>query len=143
MRGFEDQAKDFADTDASKSHSATVIGSRLYHAPEVRPHQERGRKADVFALGCVYSEMLTVCRGTSLEEYREARIGAGSSVFRDSLDAVREWVCGLGTRTQGDKLHEALMTVILEMIEKDKDRMVTSDKALNSLKWERALFCVE
>lgn len=136
-------AKDFADTDASKSHGAIVIGSRLYHAPEVRPRQERGRKADVFALGCVYSEMLTVCKGKWIEDYRDARLEGGSTVFRDCLKTVRNWVIGFETSQHPDRLDGLLVDVILGMIEEDHNQRLSSEQALNSLKDERALFCVE
>lgn len=143
-------AKDFADVDTSKSRGPTVVGSRHYHAPEVKPKLDRGRKADVFALGCVFSEMLTVCKGKSIEDYREARLDAGSMYFRECLDMVNEWVDGLGGKGKpqvqhqgGDRLHDLLVAVIKGMLEEDKDDRYTSEKALNYLKSERALFCVE
>lgn len=55
-------AKDFAGLDTSTSHGHNVQGAFVYRAPEVIPNQKRGRQADVFALGCVYSKMFTVTR---------------------------------------------------------------------------------
>lgn len=48
--------KDFAETNASTSRGLKVKGTMVYRAPEVLPGMTRSRKADVFALGAVYSE---------------------------------------------------------------------------------------
>lgn len=135
-------AKDFAETDASTSLSDKVKGTTLYRAPEVVPGKPRGRKADVFALGCVYSEMLTVIRKKSLAEYRDARREAGSVVFRESLTEVKRWLQSL-ERTE---LSDLLVDQILGMIKKDtggNDGRLDASTALNYLKGERKLFCVE
>ena len=137
-------AKDYTDADTSKSGGAAAIGSRHYHAPEILSKQVRGSSADVFALGCVYSEMLTVCRGKSPEEYRNARRGrgGGGAVFGECLETVREWVVGFKGKSI-DRLHGLLVEVILGMLNEDPEDRLTSERALNILKCERALFCVE
>lgn len=136
-------AKEFTDAHDSRSNSSRVVGSRAYHAPEVRPQQYRGRAADVFALGCVYSEMLSICRspGRSLVEYRDARETHGSTIFRDCLAKVRQWVSDVGD--QKNKLNDLLIHQILRMIREKADERDTSEQALNTLKQERALFCIE
>lgn len=47
-----------------------------YCAPEVAAKGKRGRSADVFSLGCVFAEMITVHLGRSLEEMHQ-RLGMG------------------------------------------------------------------
>ena len=49
-------AEDFSGLDTSASINASRYGTPVYWAPET----QRGRSADVFSLGCVFSEMLTV-----------------------------------------------------------------------------------
>ena len=135
-------AKDFAETDASTSHGDKVKGTTLYRAPEVVPGKPRGRKADVFALGCVYSEMLTVIKKKSLAQYRAARREAGSVVFRESLTEVERWLRSL-ERTE---LSDLLVDEILGMIKKNTDGIdgrLDAKTALNYLRDERKLFCVE
>lgn len=53
-------AKDFAGQNTSTLHSYDVQETFVYHAPEVVSNQSRGRKADVFTLGCLYLEIFTV-----------------------------------------------------------------------------------
>lgn len=132
-------AKDFAETNISASGSQNVRGTFVYLAPEVLPNRKRGRKADVFALGCVYSEMFTVTQGKSAEEYRDARQEAGSTAFRDCLPAVEEWLSLFNSKG----LNALLVDQILSMIDKNVDKRHTAEQAVNFLKRERALFCVE
>ena len=132
-------AKDFAEVDTSNSQGEKVHGTPVYRAPEVKPGHKRGSKADVFALGCVYSEMFTVAHGKSLEEYRTVRHDAGSTQFRDCLPTVQMWLRSFET----NKLSELLMDQILSMIDATVEERHTAEQAVLFLKREPALFCVE
>ena len=136
-------AKDFADTDRSASKSAVVVGTPNYRAPEVKASQERGRKADTFALGCVFSEMLSVCCHLTIEDYREMRIDAGSTIFRDCLQPARDWVVRLGKTSSSNSSHAMVADTILGMIEEDANVRWSLDQALNFMRNEQALFCAE
>lgn len=129
-------AKDFAELDTSTSDDQKVQGTVVYRAPEVVFNRKRGRKADVFALGCVYSEMFTVIQGKSVEEYRDARQNAA---FRDCLPTVQTWLRSF--EHQG--LSAVLVDQILSMIAEDIEKRHTAEQAVNFLKRERSLFCVE
>lgn len=132
-------AKNFAEKNTSTSRGHDVQGTFAYRAPEVIPNQERGRKAYVFALGCVYSEMFTVTQGKSVEEYRDARQETGSTSSRDCLPAVEAWLKSFERKG----LSALLIDQILSMIDKMVDKRHTAEQAVNFLKRERALFCVE
>ncbi|KAF7502388.1 hypothetical protein GJ744_005966 [Endocarpon pusillum] len=132
-------AKDFAEIHMSTSHGDKVQGTPVYRAPEVLPNQQRGRRADVFALGCVYSEMFSITQEKSLEEYRAARQEADSIAFRDCLPKVKKWLKVF----EKEKLSRVLVDQILSMMERNVDERPTAEKALNFLKREPALFCVE
>jgi serine/threonine protein kinase len=132
-------AEDFAELNTSTSRGDRMQGTLTYRAPETLPNRKRGRKADVFSLGCVYSEMFTITQGKSLEEYRDARQEAGSTAFRDCLPKVENWL----RLFERNKLSDLLVDQILSMIEKNVDKRPTSEKAVNFLRRERALFCVE
>ena len=135
-------AKDLTDMDASTAQGYKVRGNRLYRAPEVVPNQVRGRKADVFSLGCVYSEMFTITQEKTLKEYREYREHGhetGEGEYRDCIGKVEAWLMkfernGLGT---------LLVDEILCMIKKDTAERHSAEQAMHYLKPERALFCVE
>ncbi|KAG8527905.1 uncharacterized protein KY384_006821 [Bacidia gigantensis] len=133
-------AKDFADQSTSISQGAKPAGTPTYRAPETVPNHPRGRRADVFSLGCVFSEMYTVSRGKSLQEFREYRQKAKQSiVFRDCLPEVEAWLGGI----ERNNVSEVLVSTIKGMIRAASDKRYTSEKALNHLKPERTFFCVE
>ena len=132
-------ARDFAEVNTSTSQGEKVHGTPVYRAPEVQPKSKRGSKADVFALGCVYTEMFTVAHGKSLEEYRNVRHDAGSTAFRDCLPTVQKWLRSFET----NKLSELLMDQILSMIDANVEERHTAEQAVLFLKREPALFCVE
>ena len=86
--------------------------------------------------------MLTVIRKKSLAEYRAARREAGSVVFRDSLTEVERWLRSLGKT----ELTDLLVDEILGMTKKNTDGVdgrLDARTALNHLRDERKLFCVE
>ena len=132
-------AKDFAGTDSSTSRGNDLAGTVLYRAPEVYADRSRGRKADVFALGCVYSEMLTVARKKSLNEYTKTRKKAGSLIFRECLPTMEKWLKSL----EGTEWSNLLVDQICGMIKKEPGERLTAENARNFLKCERAFFCVE
>ena len=132
-------AKDFAELNASTSRGQKVQGTLVYRAPEIVPGHSRGRRADVFSLGCVYSEMFTVAQGKSLEDYRNFRHGAGIIAFRDCLPKVEEWLRSF----EPNKLSDLLVDQILSMIDLNAEDRHTAEEAVNFLKRERAFFCVE
>ena len=132
-------AKDFTNFEESTYRDRKVQGTLLYSAPEASPGGTRGRKADVFALGCVYSEMFTVTQGKSMNEFRDARQEAGSMAFRACLPKVETWLRSF----ESNRLNDLLIDQILSMMSKDTVERPSAEQALNFLKRERALFCVE
>ncbi|KAF2115017.1 kinase-like domain-containing protein [Lophiotrema nucula] len=85
-------AKDFSGLDSSTSLDTLTFGTPVYWAPESQP---RGRSADVFSLGCVFSEMLTVRHKRTLEDfqaYRYVHHRDNAYSFKESLDKVIDWL---------------------------------------------------
>ncbi|KAL8858525.1 MAG: hypothetical protein Q9178_005023 [Gyalolechia marmorata] len=132
-------AKDFAADDNSISDGNRLVGNSAYRAPEVQPSKQRGRKADIFSLGCMYSEMITVCHGRSTEDYRRERQEAGSTAFRSCLTTVERWLKQL----ERTKLSDMVIEEILCMIRSDPRERHGVNDALKFLKGEPAFFCVE
>ncbi|KAL8752824.1 MAG: hypothetical protein Q9184_005613 [Pyrenodesmia sp. 2 TL-2023] len=132
-------AKDFADSGNSASDNEKLIGTYAYRAPEVQPKVQRGRKADVFSLGCLYSEMISVYHGKSVESYLQVRLEAGSTAFRDCLPAVKSWIMNLSP--EKSKLSEVVIDEILCMVCRDAKERHRAETALNYLVPHRALFC--
>lgn len=101
-------AKTFSHADSSKSEDEVIKGTPNYLAPEDQSRVARGRATDVFSLGCVFAEMLTVRQGRDLQEFREWRRNpdpqtAYPYAFRGSLDRVQQWLNNL--ECQGRRAH--------------------------------------
>lgn len=140
-------ARDFTEHTASISNSDKVQGTHVYRAPEIQPQFPRGRKADVFSLGCVYSEMFTVCQGKSLDEYRKARQTEANSVeFRHYLSKVKGWLNQSETHdrldlpVRQDRVDAVLVDQILSMMDADPDKRPQAQLAVNQLRPQQALF---
>ena len=58
--------------------------TRKYCAPEVARDAPRGRKSDVYSLGCIYLEILTVLTGNCVDDLEEHLGGVKVVLFHDS-----------------------------------------------------------
>ena len=133
-------AQDFSELEASTSTDVLVFGTPVYWAPENPP---RGRAADVFSLGCVFSEMLTVRQGRTLEEYQSRRYVANRDnayAFRENLPRVYEWLEQL--KRPDDSVGELLIEQTLKMLEQDKNSRLEAKDIKKGLRLEGdAVFC--
>lgn len=81
---------------AEQGHSQTdgpVSRTPRYCAPEVYAFEPRGRASDIFSLGCVYLEMLTVLDDRDLDELSDCCRGEGmEDAYHASMDDVRDWL---------------------------------------------------
>jgi tetratricopeptide (TPR) repeat protein len=95
-------------SELTSSTEGTVGGgnTRLYSPPEVICEGRRGRSADVFSLGCVFSEIATVLAGKTLADFHKFRLTrykdelgewVETRMFQKSLDKVDEWFRSLKT----------------------------------------------
>ena len=135
-------ARDFSTQDASASQGLSVQGTPVYYAPENRPLHERGRCTDIFALGCVFSEMLTVSKRKSLEAFREYRRSPESGIleyaFRENLPKVNEWLDLL----QKDPMSNLLTEEIKGMLhETPPERRPSAQESVFRLRREPGFFC--
>ncbi|KAF2111877.1 kinase-like domain-containing protein [Lophiotrema nucula] len=73
-----------------------------YCAPEVADYAPRNNSSDVWSLGCVYLEMLTVLEGLRLDQLAEfiLEMGTGLRSYHANMVAVSLWL---------DKLHGTLI----------------------------------
>ncbi|KAK5715946.1 hypothetical protein LTR15_009771 [Elasticomyces elasticus] len=102
-----------------------ATGSSVYWAPEHGSKIGHSLPADVFALGCVFSEMLTVRQGRTLEEYREARrkpTGHDFHAFRAHVPVIETFLNGLPDVSvkKGEESNLSLiLAVVLNMLRED------------------------
>ncbi|KAI9761190.1 MAG: hypothetical protein M1835_008215 [Candelina submexicana] len=78
------------------SRSTTTADSAntwLYCAPEVAQYQKRNTSADVWSLGCVFLEMVTVLKGKAVTKMREYFTECNNNYrFYNNIDASRQWM---------------------------------------------------
>ena len=88
-------AFDFSSSDSRSNGDGPMTPK--YCAPEVARKASRGRKADIFSLGCVFLELATICSGHSLDHLEEF-LGFGKNspkhadVYCKRLTAVSHWL---------------------------------------------------
>jgi len=140
-------AKDFSEHSTGMTGRDNVRGTPIYRAPEVKPHAYSGPMSDIFSLGCVFSEMLTVCCQRSLEGYENYRYTPrdDSIAFRANLPRVQDWLGELEGAHEGAAF-ETTIHLTGRMIKEDPDRRRSAPDAVNLLKGTsgfRNLFCLE
>jgi serine/threonine protein kinase len=78
------------------SRSTTTAGSAkspIYCAPEVAQYRKRNASSDIWSLGCVFLEMVTVLKGESISDMRMLFKGRnGHYRFYGNTEATMEWI---------------------------------------------------
>ncbi|EON65721.1 hypothetical protein W97_04960 [Coniosporium apollinis CBS 100218] len=83
--------------------STHFLGTPRYCAPEVEGEEERKHPSDIFSLGCVFLEMVTVIRGFTLAALNEHLKGSVEEknndkiVFHKASSQVVSWLNELET----------------------------------------------
>jgi serine/threonine protein kinase len=88
----------FLDEETSMTEGPSYGHTLMYCAPEVISWEKRSRSADIFSLGCVYTEMLTTLDNRRISKYYEFRSKASESsatgnthAYHATLDLVNLW----------------------------------------------------
>ncbi|KAK4501993.1 hypothetical protein PRZ48_007804 [Zasmidium cellare] len=88
-------SQEFSTSDSGSSGPGFMTPK--YCAPEVAQKQKRGRKADVFSLGCVFLEMITISFRQTLDNLKE-HLGFKPnsrdvlSVYHEHIPEMRSWL---------------------------------------------------
>lgn len=68
----------------------------VYCSPEVHASESHGRASDIFSLGCVFTEILTVYHIRDLDEFADHRCGNGdNTAFHATLNTLPTWLSAL------------------------------------------------
>ena len=137
-------ARDFTGADTSSTPQFQEQGTPVYRAPESQPTKPMGRKADVYALGCVFSEMLTVNGKRTLKDFRKFRkvedSNCGPFAFRENPEKVTEWIAKF--RREGPNcLNNIIIEEIQNMLKQDPSQRYSAREVVNCLRQETAFFC--
>ncbi|OCL14602.1 kinase-like protein, partial [Glonium stellatum] len=87
-------ALNWGDTGSSITQDTSPLMTRRYSAPELLDDAPRDSSADLWSLGCVYLEMITVLRGHTIPELRSFLEGFGSrsTIYAKNTDGVLTWI---------------------------------------------------
>ncbi|KAI9786299.1 MAG: hypothetical protein M1835_003105 [Candelina submexicana] len=80
------------DDELQKHGNSPCEESAMYAAPEVVARNKYFRASDVFALGCIFLEMMTVMKGHTIEDFRVFRRRGIDASFQGNLDQVLAWI---------------------------------------------------
>lgn len=85
---------DFSEIAKSTTKGLQAHKTDRYCAPEVAGGRERGRRSDVYSLGCLFVEVMTVVMGFPLQSL-DKELG-GDCIFHESAIQVDSWLSKLG-----------------------------------------------
>lgn len=134
-------AKDFSALEASTVSDYSITGTPVYWAPEPRIW---GRPADIFALGCVFSEMLTVRQKRSLQDYRNFRHNSSQEfayAYRSSLIKVRRWLKDLDGIDRRDPAAQTILEQTFNMLVENSHDRLEASRLKRNFRTEESLFC--
>jgi serine/threonine protein kinase len=125
--------------------SPQLAGSVRYFASEAaQPNAEKNRAADIFSLGCVFVEIVSIMAGRTLKELY-SHMG-NDYVYHESLERVAEWLTYLRTSQDSTIDIESILQWIPSMLkDKPKDRpeasVLLSRIAEDTISERSSFFC--
>ncbi|KAF3923439.1 Ankyrin-1 [Orbilia brochopaga] len=125
---------DWGDLSRSTTRGVPAALTPRYAAPEVAEHEPRGTSADIWSLGCVFLEMVTVLKGETLENMKSFYESHGSeSVFyRANEEANKEWAKILEGKG-GTTADNAPLRWIGNMLERERKDRATATTLLEQI----------
>lgn len=128
-------SRDFS-TSVSTS-TGPALTTLKYCAPEVAAGNDRGRSADVFSLGCVFAEMITVELGKTLGDLHCAlKIYTGSddrsAMYHTQTDLLRAWLQTLSPRCRNES-QRAVLRISDQMLKAEQNERPTAAEVVEML----------
>ncbi|KAF2682217.1 kinase-like protein, partial [Lentithecium fluviatile CBS 122367] len=115
-----------------------------YCAPEVADQEPRGRRTDIWSMGCVFLEMATVLLGHSLDDMEAyyASHGTESRYFYKNREATKGWIEQLrsGTRSHDIEVLEWI-TAMLQESQTDRPTAPQMVAKISDAESDQKFFC--
>ncbi|KAH0552985.1 hypothetical protein GP486_006818 [Trichoglossum hirsutum] len=88
---------DWAELDQSTTQHSRTAKTPRYCAPEVDNNEARNSASDVWSLGCVFLEIVSVLKGKTVDVMKDffERTGSGNQAFSKNQLAIDEWIVTL------------------------------------------------
>jgi serine/threonine protein kinase len=117
-----------------------------YAAPEVAFDQKRNSASDIWSLGCVFLEMVTVLKGETVEGMRTFFKGNNKNEsyrIYENIDVVPEWIDKLKSRGEGKD--DVPVEWVRQMLQEEQESRPTAAKVANDIVFacveQHVLFC--
>ncbi|KAI9869329.1 MAG: hypothetical protein M1813_000118 [Trichoglossum hirsutum] len=121
-------ASDFPVDTLSTTTDTPGARSPMYCAPEVAQGHRRGRLADMFSLGAVFLEMLTVYSGPNqLARLSQLRLSDGSRSYANNLDKALLWIDSLADDFSHISWFPTMLFLCRNMLQKERDQRPTAE----------------
>jgi serine/threonine protein kinase len=129
------------------SRATTTADSRKtwpYAAPKVAFYQKRNNASDIWSLGCIFLEMVSVLKGETIEGMRTFFRGKNESYrIYENLNVVPEWLDKLKLRGEGKD--DAPVEWVRQMLQEEQESRPTAAKIANDIVFacveQHVLFC--
>jgi serine/threonine protein kinase len=106
--------------------------SPIYCAPEVARFEPKGTSSDIWSLGCVFVEMVTVLKGRCVEEMRAYfKAETENYRFHCNIEPCRQWLTDLKLLSTRDN---PPIEWSLNMLAFDRNRRYTADQLLDAIR---------
>jgi serine/threonine protein kinase len=124
-------ARDWSKSDNSTTEGDVFKFTRRYCAPEVFDRDPRNTKSDIWSLGCVYLEILSVIKGYSLDEVNSFLLqhsaGASAQGLWHAPEGLSAWLTKIRSE-KSDSADDVPLDWITQMIRTEtKDRLKASN----------------
>jgi serine/threonine protein kinase len=127
-------AVDFSDAKLSYTTNS-FKGTYPYRAPESETGMKHSRAADIFSLGCVFTEMLVAYRRRDPNRVLQSRVA-----YCERIPEVRKLVLSL-KGNEGDSLGKFLVEATLDMLEKEPGSRKTALDLQKCFEAEEGVCC--
>jgi serine/threonine protein kinase len=108
--------------------TADTAKSPIYCAPEVARSEPRGPSADIWSLGCVFAEMVSVLKGFSVEDMRlHFKKASGGYMFHHNVETCGQWLIDL---KRASAIDNPPIEWSLKMLVFDRSERYTADQLL-------------
>ena len=124
---------DFAELSRSTT-SGDTPKTRRYCAPKVGAGEKRNSSSDIWSLGCVFVEIMTVLRGEIIDALKRFLKTHGSlhTNFYMNEATISQWIAKL-TATTSDEYENMPSRTILEMLQMSHDKRPTARMVVKTL----------
>ena len=125
-------SKDYSNLTGSTTSGPTARSLR-YCAPEVADHDFRNSSSDIWSLGCVFLEMCTVLKGSTISDMNAFFSGHedGGTYVSTNEAATSMFIHQL--KASGDAMDNTLLYEIEPMINRDRSKRPTANDVFETL----------